>query len=150
VSTPGAAERTAESAQARVPPRGTDLLRWPVLGRILRARHARAVFQIPLLVLSIVLIVHGLFGPALAPKNLATVLVWVHYRGVLVFALLVAGNLFCMGCPFVLVRDVVRRWIKPRFNWPRGLRTKSRTRTNGQPMQNRLPATSSAKTRTPR
>ena len=52
---------------------------------------------------------HGLFGPDIAPGNLATVLTWVHYRGLLVVALLAAGNFFCAGCPFVLVRDWGRR-----------------------------------------
>jgi hypothetical protein len=52
------------------------------------------------------------------------VLTWVHYRGLLVVALLAAGNLFCMGCPFVLVRDAGRRIHAPAFRWPRRLRTK--------------------------
>ena len=29
----------------------------------------------------------------------------MHYRGLLIVALLAVGNLFCFGCPFVLVRD---------------------------------------------
>jgi len=29
-----------------------------------------------------------------------------------------------MACPFMLVRDLMRRWIHPRFNWPRKLRNK--------------------------
>ena len=38
-------------------------------------------------------------GPRIAPRNLATVLSWVHYRGLLVIALLAVGNLFCTGLP---------------------------------------------------
>ena len=67
---------------------------------------------------------HGLFGPQIAPSNLATVLTWVHYRGLLIVALLAAGNLFCTGCPFVLVRDAGRRVRPPSLRWPRRLRTK--------------------------
>jgi hypothetical protein len=115
----------SESARGRVAPsRGGDLLRWPLLGRFLRWRHARTLLQLPLFALACVLVAHGLFGPDLAPKNLATVLVWVHYRGALVLVLLVAGNLFCMGCPLMLVRDFARRWITPRLRWPRALRNK--------------------------
>ena len=62
--------------------------------------------------------------PQIAPTNLATVVTWVHYRGLLVIALLAAGNLFCTGCPFVLVRDVGRRVRQPSLRWPRRLRTK--------------------------
>ena len=54
-------------------------------------------------------IVDGFFGPTLAPKNLATVLTWVHFRGALVLVLLCAGNFFCLACPFMLVRTAARR-----------------------------------------
>jgi len=71
-----------------------------------------------------VLVVHGLFGPQVAPANLATVVSWVQYRGWLILALLVAGNFFCTACPFVLVRDQGRRWLTPLHKWPRWLRVK--------------------------
>ncbi len=70
------------------------------------------------------MILHGLLGPSLSPKNLATTLTWVHFRGVLVLVLLCAGNFFCMACPFVLVRDLARKLHTPRLNWPRALRNK--------------------------
>jgi polyferredoxin len=70
------------------------------------------------------MILDGLFGPQLAPKNLATTLSWVHFRGVLVLVLLCAGNFFCLACPFMLVRNAARRFIRPRFNWPQKLRNK--------------------------
>jgi ferredoxin len=70
------------------------------------------------------MILHGLFGPSLAPKNLATTLTWVHFRGALVLTLLIAGNFFCMACPFMLVRNAARKFLKPIWNWPRRLRNK--------------------------
>ncbi len=70
------------------------------------------------------MILHGLLGPALAPKNLATTLSWVHFRGALVLSLLVAGNFFCLACPFMLVRNFARKFFKPVRNWPRWLRNK--------------------------
>jgi len=101
-----------------------DLLLTPVLGRFLKWRHSRTLTQIALLIISVAMIAHGLFGPSLSPKNLATVLTWVHFRGALVLALLCAGNFFCMACPFMLVRNFMRRWIYPRFTWPLRLRNK--------------------------
>jgi ferredoxin len=56
------------------------------------------------------IIFDGLIGPQQAPKNLATVSAWVHYRGFAVLALLVIGNLFCMACPFMLPREI-GRWL---------------------------------------
>jgi ferredoxin len=101
-----------------------DLMRVPGLGQLFRWRHARPLLQLPLLIVSVAMILHGLFGPTLAPKNLATTLSWLHFRGVLVLVLLCAGNFFCLACPFMLVRQMARRFFKPRFNWPRRLRNK--------------------------
>ena len=101
-----------------------DVLRWPVVGRALRWRHLRTITQIVLLLLAAVIVAHGLFGPDLAPKNLATVLTWIHYRGLLIGALLAAGNVFCGVCPMVFVRDLGRRVHRPARHWPRWLRRK--------------------------
>jgi len=95
-------------------PRAPDLLKWPGLGRFLKWRHARLAMQAPLLLIAALIIFDGLFGPQLAPKNLATVGVWLHYRGLVVLALLVAGNLFCMACPFMLPRRI-GRWLRQRL-----------------------------------
>jgi ferredoxin len=101
-----------------------DLLKVPFIGRFLQWRHARTLLQLPLFVLSVVMIVDGFLGSQLSPKNLATVLTWVHFRGALVVVLLCAGNLFCLSCPFMLARNFLRRWVHPRFAWPRKLRNK--------------------------
>jgi polyferredoxin len=101
-----------------------DLLRVPFIGDFLRWRHSRTALQIPLFLVAAVMIVQGFCGPTLAPKNLATVLTWVHFRGALVLVLLCAGNFFCLACPFMLVRNAARRLFRPRFNWPESLRNK--------------------------
>lgn len=101
-----------------------DLLRLPLIGKFLTKRHARTLLQIPLFIVSLAMIFHGLFGPSLAPKNLATTLTWVHFRGALVFVLLFAGNFFCLACPFMLVRNFARKFFRPVRNWPRRLRNK--------------------------
>jgi ferredoxin len=105
-------------------PDAFDLMRVRGVGRLLRWRHARTLLQIPLLIVSVVMILHGLLGPSLAPKNLATALTWVHFRGLLVLVLLAAGNFFCLACPFMLVRNAARRLFRPWMNWPRMLRNK--------------------------
>ena len=94
------------------------------MGAFLRWRHSRTVLQIPILLISLAMIAHGLFGPSLAPKNLATTLSWIHFRGLLILVLLCAGNFFCLACPFLFVRDLARRLFRPRFTWPRRLRNK--------------------------
>ncbi|HWB17550.1 MAG TPA: hypothetical protein VG538_14175 [Vicinamibacterales bacterium] len=100
---------------------GTDVLRWPVVGPLLRWRHFRTTLQLVLLAVAVVIVIHGFIGPEIASANLATVLTWVHYRGLLVAALLAAGNLFCTGCPIIRVRDWARRLHVPTRHWPKRL-----------------------------
>ena len=106
------------------PRRSFDLLRVPLVGRFLRWRWSRTALQIPVLLLSLVMIGHAFWGPQLAPKNLAALLTWVHFRGLVVLVILVAGNLFCMACPFMLPRELARRLFRPTLLWPRALRNK--------------------------
>jgi polyferredoxin len=105
-------------------PSGSDLLEWPVLGAVLRWRHTRTVLQSAALGLAVLLLLDGLFGPQLAPRNLAGVIPWVHWRGFVVLGLLVAGNLFCMACPFMLPRRIAKRFLPADRVWPRFLRSK--------------------------
>jgi len=106
------------------PPPHRDVLRAPVIGRLLRARRGRLLLQLPLLLLALLLIYDGFTGPPLASQNLATVSVWVHYRGLVIVALLLFGNLFCMGCPFTIPRTVALRLSGRGRRWPRALRNK--------------------------
>ncbi len=103
---------------------GFDLLRVPLVGRFLRWRHARLAMQLPLALLAPVVILDGLRGPQVGAMNLAGVLTWIHWRGLVVLGLLATGNVFCMACPFTLPRTLARRWLPQGWNWPRPLRNK--------------------------
>ncbi|MCC7207058.1 MAG: FesM [Anaerolineae bacterium] len=103
---------------------GLDVLRLPLVGWLLRWRYGRLAFQVPLLVIALLMVYDGLTGPQRAGRNLATVGAWVHYRGLVILALLVAGNLFCMGCPFTLPRTLARRLSRRGRRWPKSLRGK--------------------------
>src|SRR5262249_11456070 len=107
-----------------VPLSSFDLLRVPLLGRFLKWRHARLCLQLPLLLLAAVMIYDGLHGPPVGAMNLAGVLPWIHWRGLVILGLLVAGNVFCMGCPFLLPRTLARRVLPAGWSWPRRLRSK--------------------------
>jgi hypothetical protein len=77
-----------------------------------------------MLVLAVAVVVDGFAGPEAAPMNLAGVLPWVHWRGLLIVGLLAAGNVFCTACPFMLPRVLARRWLPAGWAWPRVLRNK--------------------------
>lgn len=101
-----------------------DLLSTPIIGPFLRWRHARRAVQLVLLALAALVVFDGLRGPQVAPMNLAGVLPWIHWRGLVVLALLFAGNFFCMACPFTLPRSLAARWLPAGRPWPRALRNK--------------------------
>jgi len=106
------------------PARRLDVLRLPGLGRLLRWRWGRLTLQIPFLLIAALLVYDGLTGDASASRNLATITPWVHYRGLVVLALLLVGNLFCMGCPFTLPRTLAKRLSIRGRRFPRALRGK--------------------------
>jgi len=105
-------------------PEGWDLLSVPIIGAALgRPRFRRAV-QSAMFALALIVIADGLFGHQMSSMNLAGVLPWTHWRGLVVISLLAAGNFFCMACPFTLARDFGRRWLPSRWHWPKWLRSK--------------------------
>ncbi len=88
----------------------------------------RRPLQFLLLGLALLIIWDGFTGPQLSAMNAAGTLPWTHWRGLTVLALLFVGNLFCMSCPFMLVRDGARKILSPfgfgKIPWPRFLRNK--------------------------
>jgi polyferredoxin len=116
-------DMTPTSMRAAPTPRW-DWLAVPGLRQLLLWKHNRTALQIILFAVAAMLVVDGLLGSQLAPRNTATVAAWVHYRGFIVLALLLAGNLFCAGCPFILPRKLARWLGRPTRRWPRALRNK--------------------------
>jgi cytochrome c oxidase assembly factor CtaG/ferredoxin len=112
----------ARSPAPRAP--AFDLLFVPLIGRFLRWRFSRPLLQSLVAVLGAIVVFDGLSGPQLSPMNLAGVLPWIHWRGFLILSLLVAGNVFCMACPFTLPRTVASRWLPGGRPWPQWLRNK--------------------------
>lgn len=103
---------------------GMDVLRLPMVGKLLRGRHGRLLLQAPFALVALALIVDGFSGPQSAARNLATVAPWAHLRGLAVLALLLAGNLVCMGCPFTLPRTLAKRLSIKGRRFPQKLRNK--------------------------
>lgn len=96
----------------------------PGLRQVLLWKHSRTAVQVVLFALAAVMVLDGWLGSQLAAKNMATVAAWVHYRGFIILALLLAGNLFCAGCPFILPRKLARWLGRPTRRWPKALRNK--------------------------
>ncbi len=123
------------SRKKRPPARPPHPPRLPVpqRPRLLLSRYLPGIrrgLQFSLLALAILIVYDGFTGPQVSAMNAAGVLPWTHWRGFTVLALVFAGNLFCMSCPFILVRDINRRILSvlrippATFSWPRFLRNK--------------------------
>ena len=123
-SQPFASQRSQSAGHGRSRTGRLDLLRVPLLGRILGWPHFRRFAQLITFLLAVLVVVDGLWGPQMAPMNLAGVLPWTHWRGLTVFALLIVGNVFCFACPFNFARDLGRRILPARWSWPRRFRSK--------------------------
>src|SRR5262249_53563126 len=104
--------------------KGVDLLSIPFVGTMIRWRYLRRAAQPVMLLLAPITIADGLFGHQMSSMNLAGVLPWTHWRGLGMVGLLIAGNFFCMACPFTLTRDLGRRLLPARWRWPRRMRSK--------------------------
>ncbi len=84
----------------------------------------RKTCQFVLFCTAIVVIIDGLLGPRIAPLNLAGILPWIWWRGLVILAILIAGNLFCFACPFMFVRALGKKLPFKRERWPLQLRSK--------------------------
>jgi cytochrome c oxidase assembly factor CtaG/ferredoxin len=107
---------TPERVRSKPPQRSSRWWKWtPML---------RRVAQAAMLLISIAVVVDGFRGTQVAALNLAGVLPWIHWRALSLLALLAVGNLFCLACPFMFVRDAFRRFLSPKLRWPHFLRNK--------------------------
>jgi cytochrome c oxidase assembly factor CtaG/ferredoxin len=120
------AERRAmfEASQDSRPGERFDLLRVRGLGAWLRSAVLHRALQFTLAGLALLVVVDGFLGPNESGRNLAGVLPWTYWRAFVVIALLVVGNFFCFACPFLLPRELGRRFFGKNRRWPRALRSK--------------------------
>jgi len=111
-------QRPAAPKAANRAGRAIDLLRIPILGRLLTGWATQRLLPGLLALLAAALVIDGLYGPQTGAMNLAGVLPWIHWRGVAVFVLLAAGNLVCGACPFTLPRRLFGRLMPAGHSWP--------------------------------
>lgn len=129
VRRPGSGPSPRERLFARLGPRRSggqrfDLLQVGWLGGVLRSARVRRVLQFSMFLLALLVVADGWWGSPESGRNLAGVLPWTYWRAFVVVGLLVAGNLFCFACPFLLPRELARKFLPEGRRWPRVLRSK--------------------------
>ncbi|HZZ72334.1 MAG TPA: cytochrome c oxidase assembly protein [Pirellulales bacterium] len=101
-----------------------DLLALPGVGPVLRSAHTRLLVRLLTGACAAAIVCDGFRGPQVGALNLAGVAPWIHWRWLLVIGLLIGGNWFCYGCPFMVPRALARRLFSARRRWPRWLANK--------------------------
>ncbi len=101
---------------------GRDLLRIPIVSRLMRSRLYPAVFQVPVAAVFGLVAYQLLAGPAAASRNAGTALMWVLWWPVLPITFVLMGRLWCAVCPFGAISDVVQKLVGVNRPVPRFLK----------------------------
>lgn len=96
-------------------------IRW--LDRFVRWKGFLPVLQIPVLILTFVIMLLGFFDIQDGGRNLATKLTWVVWWPGIVFTFIVVGRLWCVVCPFGALNEGAAKWAKPKMMFPKALRS---------------------------
>ncbi|MBC8875124.1 MAG: YHS domain-containing protein [Planctomycetes bacterium] len=90
-----------------------DLLRLPLVRRLLTSRFFRFVCQAVLVGLFFLILAAGLFGSQNPALNIAPILTWTVWWGGLVVLIMFAGKAWCYVCPW----DAVAGWMEKLRFW---------------------------------
>lgn len=112
---------------------GTDLLRSPLVARVLRSRWPRLIISVSALAGMLLAIGAGLAGTPVGNRNFGIVAVWIGWWAVLILvAVPLAGRGWCSLCPLPLPGEWLQRGgvLSPAarrrglgLRWPRRLRS---------------------------
>jgi len=99
-----------------------NLLDIPAVGRFLRSGWFQPVFQVPVLLIFLVIITAGLFDIQQGDRNIATILMWTIWWAGIIFTFVFVGRVWCMMCPVGAAQDWVGRIFSLNRNFPLPLR----------------------------
>lgn len=99
-----------------------NLLEIPSVGRFLRSRWFQPVFQIPMLLIFLIIIAAGLFDIQQGDRNISTILMWTVWWAGIIFTFVLVGRVWCMMCPVGAAQDWVHRIFSLNRNVPQKLR----------------------------
>lgn len=104
------------------PPAGRDLMRIPLVSRILRSRWYPGILQVPVAAIFGLVAYQLLAGPGAAQKNAGTALMWVLWWPILPITFVLVGRLWCAVCPFGAISDFVQKLVGVNRPVPRFLK----------------------------
>lgn len=99
-----------------------NLLDIPVIKRFLRSAWFQPLFQIPVLVVFLIIIAAGLFDIQQGDRNIATILMWTIWWAGIIFTFVLVGRVWCMMCPVGAAQDWAGGAFSLNRDFPRPLR----------------------------
>ena len=99
-----------------------NLLDIPWLRNFLRSAWFQPVFQVPVLLVFLIIIAAGLFDIQQGDRNIATLLMWTIWWAAIIFTFVLVGRIWCMMCPFGAIQDWIGRLISRNRDFPKPLR----------------------------
>ena len=110
------------SALKLEPGQKLNLLDIPWLRNFFKSAWFQPAFQIPILLVFIVIIAAGLFDIQEGDRNVATLLMWTIWWAAIIFTFVLVGRIWCMMCPFGAIQDWIGRLISFNRDFPHPLR----------------------------
>src|SRR3990170_2724957 len=86
-----------------------DLLENGEIRSIFKNRKTQFLFQLPAVLLLVLVVFAGFFGIQNSNKSLATISIWVIWWSLLIISLALFGRIWCLMCPFGAIGDWVQR-----------------------------------------
>ncbi|MBI5666327.1 MAG: 4Fe-4S binding protein [Nitrospirae bacterium] len=99
-----------------------NILDIPPVKRFLKSAWFQPVFQIPMLVFFIIIIIAGLFDVQMGDRNIATLLMWTVWWAGIIFTFVFFGRIWCMTCPYGAVQDWIQRLFTFNKDFPKPVR----------------------------
>jgi polyferredoxin len=102
-----------------------NLLEIPRLRRFIAWKGFQPLLQVPVLIITLVVVFLGLTDVMDGGVNLATKLTWILWWPGIIFSFVLVGRLWCVMCPFGVLNEWTARLVKSERMFPRALRNLS-------------------------
>ncbi|MDI6744381.1 MAG: 4Fe-4S binding protein [Thermodesulfovibrionales bacterium] len=99
-----------------------NILDIPWIKRFFRSAWFQPAFQVPVLLIFLIIIAAGLFDIQKGDMNIATLLMWTIWWAAIIFTFVFVGRVWCMMCPFGAAQDWIGRLFSLNKDFPKPVR----------------------------
>jgi polyferredoxin len=101
---------------------GFNFLDIPWIKRLMQTKYIQPTFQIPLLIVLIILLILTFVDVQDSGKNLSVIVIWTLWWTGIIFTFVLVGRLWCYACPVGALSEWLSRIFKPYRLFPARLR----------------------------